>query len=149
MIEAIATPEPLDTDAGPPGSAVAVVLVAVGGIAGTSLRYLLSETIPPAGDIPVGVLLVNLTGAALLGFLVQVLAMRGGDVGRRRGARLALGAGLLGGFTTYSALATDTAELIVEGRPHVGISYALATIVLGAGATWTGILLGRRIGNPR
>lgn len=149
MTEEIASAEPFDTDTGPPRNAASVMLVGAGGVVGTLLRRLFSEVIPTVDDLPAGIFVVNVTGAALLGFLVEVLAMRGADVGWRRTARLALGAGVLGGYTTYSAMATDTADLIIEGRPHVGIIYALATVLLGAVATWAGIVVGRATGHPR
>src|SRR5699024_11239433 len=59
-------------------------------------------------DLPVGTFLANISGAFLLGLLVESLSRRGADHGRRRDLRLLLGTGLLGGYTTYSALANDT-----------------------------------------
>lgn len=141
MTDEITSRPPLDTDVAPGPSAMSVLLVAAGGTVGTALRHLVGEAIPPVQGVPAGTFVVNLTGAALLGYLVGVLARPGGDTGRRHHARLALGTGLLGGYTTYSALATGTAELMLDGRPGAGLVHALATVLLGAVATWAGIVL--------
>ena len=50
--------------------------------------------------------------------------------------------GVLGGFTTYSALATDTATLAVT-HPGRAVGYALATVLVGAVASTAGIVLAR------
>jgi hypothetical protein len=44
-----------------------------------------------------------------------------------------------GGFTTYSTLATDTSFLLTEGRSGTAIAYAVATLLVGAAATFAGI----------
>lgn len=123
-----------------------VGLVLLGGTAGTAAREALSLAFPPVNGIPVAIFAVNLTGAFLLGLLLEALIRRGPDRGRRRGLRLLLGTGFMGGFTTYSALAADTALLLGSGSAGAGIAYGLATVALGALATWTGILLGSRGG---
>src|SRR5699024_10516842 len=67
------------------------------------------------------------------------LARRGPDVSVPRTARILIGTGFLGGFTTYSALAADAAWLMGSGALATGIGYGLATVVLGGLATWAGI----------
>jgi CrcB protein len=57
-------------------------------------------------------------------------------------ARLLLGVGLLGGFTTMSAFALDTAELWLRS-PVSAAGYALATIAGSLGAVAVGLLLTR------
>ncbi|MGO4692285.1 fluoride efflux transporter FluC [Glaciibacter sp. 2TAF33] len=120
-------------------------LVAVGGVFGTAARegltLALPVRIPAAGGFPLAILLINLGGAFLLGWLLEALTRRGPDAGRRRTLRLLLGTGFLGGFTTYSALATDTALILGD---HVGIAvgYSLGSVVAGALATWAGIAVG-------
>jgi CrcB protein len=115
--------------------------VAAGGAVGTLLRALAEETLPARGGFPVATLGVNLIGAFLLGALLETLARRGPDTGRRRMLRLGLGTGVLGGFTTYSTLAVEAATL----PPALGAAYLAGTAVLGAAASIAGILLGRRL----
>lgn len=62
----------------------------------------------------------------------------------RRRIRILVGTGFMGGFTTFSALATDTAGLLGEGRIGAGLAYGLATVIIGGLATWAGIVVARR-----
>ena len=117
-------------------------LVFVGGTAGTALREGLGLLLPAGAGLPLTTLGINLLGALLLGLLLEALVRRGLDAGGRRTARLLLGTGLLGGFTTYSALAVDTALLLRDGELPVALAYALGTVLLGGLATWLGIVLG-------
>jgi len=117
-------------------------LVALGGAVGTGIREALALTWPaPAGGLPVTILLINLVGAFVLGALLEALALRGPDEGRRRGIRLLVGTGVLGGFTTYSALATDAAVLTGSAL-GVALAYAALSIVAGAVASLAGIAVG-------
>ncbi|RFA11200.1 hypothetical protein B7R54_10035 [Subtercola boreus] len=121
-----------------------LLLVGVGGAAGTLARYTLQQTVAPLGGVPVITLLINLAGAFLLGLLLETLVRRGTDQGARRVLRLLLGTGALGGFTTYSALSVDTFTLLHEGAPASALLYAFGTLVLGAVASIVGIAVGVR-----
>lgn len=127
---------------------VAAALVAAGGTIGTAARAVVSRAIPHLGGVPVGILAINLAGAYLLGLLLEVLSRLGPDTGRRRHLRLLLGTGVLGGFTTYSALAVDTAGLLDSSRILAGAGYALLTVAVGGLASWAGIVTGRAV-RPR
>ncbi|GAB3297686.1 fluoride efflux transporter FluC [Epidermidibacterium keratini] len=145
---------PLDPDSGPSGTppggrplhlrAWAVALVFIGGALGTAAREGVALAVAPIERIPVAIGLVNLVGAFVLGVLLESLARRGPDKGRRRELRLLAGTGFCGGFTTYSALATDTALLLGDGDVLRGLGYSLLTVVLGALATWAGLAVAAR-----
>ncbi|NUJ87661.1 CrcB family protein [Plantibacter sp. MCCC 1A11337] len=124
-------------------------MVALGGAIGTGAREAISLAVPPIGGVPVAILGINVVGAFLLGLLLESLLRRGPDDGRRRDLRLFLGTGVLGGFTTYSALAADSSVLLIEGNALVGVLYAVGSVVLGFLASWGGIVLARRIGDGR
>lgn len=118
-----------------------VGLVALGGAGGTSARYLLTELLPTPG-FPFVTLLINVVGALLLGALVGLL----GRLAVTRpvasdGLRLLLGTGLLGGFTTYSALAVDT---VAAETVAMSLLYSGATLVLGLAAAGLGLAVTRR-----
>ncbi|KFF59937.1 membrane protein [Cryobacterium sp. MLB-32] len=117
-----------------------LLLVFMGGTVGTALREAVL-LLAPSGGFPLATLSINVTGAFLLGALLEMLVLRGPDAGRRRQVRVLIGTGVLGGFTTYSALATDTSLLLADGDVGAGLLYAGGTLVLGAVATWLGILL--------
>ncbi|CAA9343694.1 MAG: Fluoride ion transporter CrcB, partial [uncultured Friedmanniella sp.] len=114
-------------------------LVFLGGTAGTGARAAVSAAAAPLAGVPVVVLVVNVAGAFALGLLLQTLLRGGPDEGARRDLRLLLGTGVLGGFTTYSALAVDTATLVADGRPGAALLYAGGALVLGLAAALAGL----------
>jgi fluoride exporter len=117
-------------------------LVAVGGAIGTGLRYLITTLVPKWAGVPVATLGINVAGAFLLGALLELLADHTLDTGWSRRIRLGVGTGGLGGFTTYSALATETATL-AAAHPGRAIAYALGTVLIGGAASIAGIWLSR------
>lgn len=129
-------PRPIHLRPGP------LAVVFAGGALGTAARAGLVQALPAVNGIPLTVLGINVLGAFILGVLLDVLARRGPDHGQRRTLRLLLGTGFMGGFTTYSALAADTAALIGGGSAGTGIAYAVATVLVGAAASWAGIAVG-------
>jgi len=116
-----------------------LALVATGGTAGTALRELLANAVAQVDHVPVSIFGINILGAFLLGGLVESMARRGPDDGWRRALRLLLGTGVLGGFTTYSALATDTVLLLVRADIGTALLYSLGTVTLGGVASLAGI----------
>lgn len=126
-----------------------LALILAGGTVGTAVRaWLEGAYAPPPGEWPWVTLGINLGGALLLGALLATLAATGEDAGWRRGVRLGLGTGLLGGFTTYSTFSVETMELL-RSSLIVGVAYALTTVAAGfvvaLGAAWTvGRLAARR-----
>jgi len=122
--------------------------VAAGGALGAAARSGLAAawTTPPGG-FPWATLLVNLTGCAVLGALLELLARL---TVPPRLARPFLGTGLLGGFTTFSAYALETRTLVAAGRPGLAAGYLAGTLVGALAAVWLGMLgvrlTGRRDG---
>ncbi|NJC04619.1 CrcB protein [Sphingomonas kaistensis] len=104
-------------------------MVFVGGGSGAMLRWWLGGLVAS----PWGTLAVNLIGCLAMGLLAGVLGRSGGA----EQARLLLGVGLLGGFTTMSAFALDTVLLWTR---------APGTALLYAGLTIAGSLAGLALG---
>lgn len=121
-----------------------VGLVFVGGTVGVLMRAWLAEHVAANSAFPLTTLGINVTGAFALSVLIETLALRGTDAGHRRALRLLLGTGLLGGFTTYSALAVQTNTLLRDGHAVLGVGYAVGTVALGFIASVAGIALTRR-----
>lgn len=117
-----------------------VGLVAAGGALGTAAREGAALAVPSADGIPYAIFGVNLVGALLLGVLFGALGRRR-ETARTRAARLLLGTGVLGGFTTYSALAADTASLW-GSAPALAAGYAIVTVVAGVALAGLGLRLG-------
>lgn len=128
----------------PPHTRPAVVLaVAAGGAVGTWLRHRIAEALPTgAGTFPTATFVVNVSGAFALGLLLEVLGRAGPDIGTRRLARLAAGTGMLGAFTTYSAIAVEVSVLGRDGQVGLGAGYGLLSALAGLAAAAAGIALG-------
>ncbi|GAA2080215.1 fluoride efflux transporter FluC [Aeromicrobium tamlense] len=125
----------------------ALVLVLIGGAIGTAVRASLAEALPPAaGDWPWATFAVNVVGSFLLGALVAVVSGR--EVGRLRYVRPALGAGVLGGFTTYSTFAVEVERLLTGGAVGLGLAYGVLSVLLGVLAAAAGVLVGGGVRPP-
>ena len=127
----------------------AIALVVAGGMAGSAARAGLALAIPPVAQVPLAIAIVNILGAFVLGCLYASLAHRGNDDASALRLRLLVGTGFCGGFTTYSALAGDTVALAVDGAVGTSMLYALGTVLVGAVATWAGVVMGTWLGSRR
>ena len=108
----------IDTDLEPmlhPGLSLPHALaVFAGGFLGTLARYLLTHTHPsPTRSIDWLLLVINMTGSLILGALVTSVFARRPDA---IGFRLFFATGVLGGWTTYSAI---IASAITLGHQHL------------------------------
>lgn len=122
-----------------------LLLIAVGGAAGAVSRYLVDSAVLDrfAGAFPLGILVVNLTGAFVVGLLGAWIIDRGvlpADL------RSPLIVGFLGAYTTFSSLMLDSWRLIEDGLPLLAIGNLAATVGLGIVAVVAGLWLGRSLG---
>lgn len=115
-----------------------LLLVAVGGALGAVARYGVGVGAARWLGLafPWGTLAVNVLGGLAMGWL----AARVGP--EQETFRLALGVGVLGGFTTFSAFSLETVKLM-EHQPGLAALYVAASVVLSVGACWLGLYLGR------
>jgi fluoride exporter len=121
-----------------------LLAVVVGGLVGTGLRLGLDTLIPHQDNaFPFSTLLVNVLGAFTLGILVARLWQRVPAWGRA-----GLGAGLLGSFTTFSALAVSLVALVSVNEWMLAVVYLLASLALGLAAAWAGLRIGSRRVTP-
>jgi CrcB protein len=103
-----------------------------GALARFGLTLFVADRLHP--HLPLGTLAVNVSGAFLLGLLAG--ASVDGD------ARLLLGAGLLGSYTTFSTWMLETQRVGEAGLRRLALVNVLLSIALGLGA----VVLGRAIG---
>lgn len=115
-------------------------LVAVGGIIGSLGRYALdllaAGTLPLVPqDFPLATLTVNLVGALAIGLLAPLLLARSSW----SPARPFLITGVLGGFTTFSALAAQSGVMLLDGQGWLAAGYLVVTMVGGLLAVRLGV----------
>ncbi len=115
----------------------------IGGAVGAPLRFAMSVLLFRAlnqPSFPYGTLTINVLGS----FLLACLTWAAGDrIGIGPEARLLLGGGLLGAFTTYSTFSVETVLLIERSRIFAAAGYAGATVVLCISAAYLGMHLAR------
>ena len=124
-----------------------IALIAAGGAAGALCRYFVYLAV--AGfdktSLPVGTLIVNTVGSFLMGFLAEWFSSAA-SVSEE--LRLALLVGLLGGFTTYSAFAFESASMLAQQNRMPALANILLSNVLCIGAAWGGIRLAAALAKP-
>ncbi|MGW4766834.1 fluoride efflux transporter FluC [Nocardia sp. NPDC004278] len=116
-----------------------LAVIALGGAIGATARYAAALRWPTApGAFPWTVLLVNITGCAVMGALMVLIA----EVWTgQRLLRPFLGTGVLGGYTTFSTYAADFHRLVDTRHAAAGLIYLAATPILALTATWTAATL--------
>lgn len=120
-----------------------LALIAIGGFAGSNLRYFATGVVP---DIP-AILLVNVLGSFALGFLAYE-AEYAGLVGSK--SRLVFTTGFLSSLTTYSTFAIQTAVVAGPAEPLLVVAIVVGNYGLGfAGVLASRSLVRRFVADPR
>ena len=129
---------------------VATLHVALGGAAGAALRYQTGRAMtqwlgaPIVTTFPFATLAVNALGSLLMGLLAGWLARHGSESSDQ--LRLLLGAGLLGGFTTFSAFSLEMVLMIERGQYLFASLYAILSFALGITGLMVGLAVMRMAG---
>jgi CrcB protein len=118
-----------------------VIAVIVGGLIGTGLRLAIDALLPHADDgFPWSTLLINVAGSFTLGMLVSRV-WPVAPVWLRAG----LGAGLLGAFTTFSAVVASAFTLTRANEAGLAVVYLVVSLAAG----WLAAIVGLRLGAGR
>jgi CrcB protein len=121
--------------------ALAAGLVALGGAAGAAGRYELELIVPAAADgFPWATILVNVSGALVLGALLTLLSGSRVTHPVARVARPLLATGVIGAYTTWSTYMVEVAVLVRGGTPGVAAAYLAASLVAGVAAAAAGVV---------
>lgn len=121
-----------------------ILLVGSGGFIGSVARYFVSRlnlTISMYG-IPVGTLIVNVSGSLLLGFLAG-LTIR--NIFLTQEWRLFLMVGICGGFTTFSTFTAENLQLVQNGQYSNALIYTFVSLLLGFAGVYLGFILSKLI----
>jgi CrcB protein len=113
-----------------------LVLVALGGALGAMARFKLSlalSGIVMASAIPLGIVVVHTLGCLAAG-VNERFRFLSGD------AYAFLFAGVLGGFTTFSAFSVETLALLRAGSWGSAVTYICLSVGLGLLAVWIGFV---------
>jgi CrcB protein len=118
-----------------------LLVVATGGAIGGVLRYLVSSWIArrTGEGFPWGTLAVNTSGALALGFLLGSQDALHATEGK---LWLLLGVGILGSYTTASALSLQTLLLARARKYRSAAGYVLISVTAGIAACFAGVCLG-------
>ncbi len=121
------------------------MVVALGGGLGAVARYAVSLMLPsfdPGRGLPVATLTANALGCLVIGVLVAWLFVDGRLGGQWR---LFLVVGVVGSFTTFSALSLETLQLFQAGRTTWAIGYALLSMIMLPLLCLAGWMIGRTL----
>lgn len=121
-----------------------LVMIAVGGAVGVSLRHLwtvsVQRLVGGPTEFPIAIMGANILGSFLMGVFVVLAAQRG----LTHYAPFVM-TGLLGGFTTFSAFSLETVNLIERGQFGQAGMYMALSVVLSVGGLMMGLWLTRLV----
>jgi len=117
------------------------LLMALAGGLGAVTRFVLdAEVGRRSGDalLPLGTIVINITGSFLLGLITGWWAFHTGDPGLKQ----VLGTGFMGGYTTFSTACVEASRLIRAGRGWSALVHAAGMLVLSVALAGLGYWLG-------
>lgn len=114
-----------------------LLLVALAGGLGAATRFLADTWVATRfrSSVPVGTVVVNVSGSLVLGLLTG-WALRHGGGGA---VATVAGTGFLGGYTTFSTASVEAVRLARGGRSLAALAHAVGMVVLSLGAALAGL----------
>lgn len=119
-----------------------ILIAGCGGFIGASLRYIISAKAKSIHiGIPVGTLIVNILGAILIGFIMEMSKKSNMSAE----LKTFLTTGIMGGLTTFSTFSYETVTLISDGKVMMGGINAGLNLFLSLAGVALGMFMGRMI----
>ncbi|SKB36307.1 fluoride efflux transporter CrcB [Sphingopyxis flava] len=117
--------------------------VMIGGAIGAGARHIVGELMLArlGPGFPWWTLSVNISGSLLMGALIGWFARSG----ESETARLFLGVGFLGGFTTFSSFSLEFWMLFERGAIVQAATYVLSSVIAAIAACGLGMLIMRAV----
>jgi fluoride exporter len=113
-----------------------LAVISAGGVIGALARYGIGRAMPTsAGGFPWSTFLINVVGCFLIGVLMVIVIHA---IPNQTLVRPFVGVGILGGFTTFSTYAVETARLLDAGAAATGIAYLFGTLLTAMTALYAG-----------
>ncbi|TNM48146.1 CrcB family protein [Nocardioides albidus] len=101
-----------------------LMAVGAGGAVGAVARYAATEVAADGSGFPWTTFAINVSGSALLAALLLLPLAR-----RSSTWAAALGPGVLGGYTTFSATSAQARSLLADGRAGLALAYVAGTLL--------------------
>lgn len=123
-----------------------LLLVMLGGAFGSAARYGLGVGAKAwwPGAWPAGTFLANIIGGLLMGLLMGLLLGPLKGMFDTERARLLLGVGVLGGFTTFSSFSLETVQMLERRAYGLAAGYIGLSVILSIAAVMAGLFLIRK-----
>ena len=124
-----------------------ILLVMLGGAFGSVARYGLgvgAKSLWPDHIWPIGTFTANIVGGLLMGLLMGLLLGPLKGMFDTERARLLLGVGVLGGFTTFSSFSLETVQMLERRAYGLAAGYVTLSVILSIAAVMAGLFLIRK-----
>lgn len=118
------------------------LLVALGGAAGSLLRYAVARAMAPVepSSFPWHTFAVNVAGSLLLGVVIATVPVR-----EPHHLRALLAVGFCGGLTTFSTFGFETVTMLRAGHPGIALAYVGSSMLVAFAAVALGLTVGARL----
>ena len=119
------------------------LLVGLGGFIGANARFVVARLVGAMFEtrFPLGTFVINISGSFLLGVLGTIVGQK--VMPNAEAMRLALGAGFLGAFTTFSTFEFETHALFDDGSWLTATTNMFASLFVGLLAVRAGIVVAK------
>ena len=119
------------------------LLVALGGALGALSRFGVASIFKRVTGFPLGTLLINITGCAIIGFFLSAVNSRWSGI--HPGWTYLIPIGFVGAYTTFSTYEYEMARLVENGAWSRLVAYFVLSNAIGFAAVVAGVWFGRRV----